>query len=381
MSNLSVSSIKLSGNAGGSITNSSETITYLSYDSSGNITFPHSINCSGSSHSFSGTMAVNNLTVSGSLSLGTMYSFPVNSTITFSSSLTGRMGMTLTEARTQLSAQTAFGSWGNNRKLFDVVGGLMYWTVPQSGTYLFDVKGSKAGTTNGGRGRRVKGTISLSQGDILRILVGQTGQSAGGNRAGGAGASAVSLLSLGQIWKPLIVAGAGNGTSDNEFSSGGQSNRDARYDITDTPEPGRGSLYQNNYSSDITSYWQGGGGASWVNDGEEGTIGYWPIAYPRPKTGGTALSSDIPKGGWSESGSHGGFGGGGSTGRDSGAGGGGGGWRGGDAMYCTGGATPLDGSGGGTSYVDLGLVDVTTSGLGDIGLHSDPGSVVLTRQS
>jgi hypothetical protein len=92
------------------------------------------------------------------------------------------------------------------------------------------------------------------------------------------------------------------------------------------------------------------------------------------------LSADIPKGGWSESGSHGGFGGGGSTGRDSGAGGGGGGWRGGDAMYCTGGLTPLDGSGGGTSYVDS-EINISTSGYGDVGLHSDPGSVSLTRLS
>lgn len=326
-----------------------------------------------------------NLSVSGSLSVAgnftqaTLYSFNVNATITFSSSLTGRMGMSLSQARSQLISQTAFSSWGNNRKLFDVIGGVMYWVVPQTGVYRFDVKGAKAGTTNGGRGRGVRGSCSLTAGDILRILVGQAGVNGGGNRAGGAGASAVALLGLGGVWRPLIVAGGGNGTSDNEFSAGGQSNRDARYEITDTPEPGRGSLYQNNYGSDITSYWQGGGGASWVNDGEEGTIGYWPIGYPRPKTAGTALSSNIPKGGWSESGSHGGFGGGGSTGRDSGSGGGGGGWRGGDAMYCTGGATPLDGAGGGTSYIDTDLVDYTTSGYGDLGLFTDPGSVVVTR--
>lgn len=330
----------------------------------------------------SGNMSISGgLSVSGNFSQATLYSFGVNSSITFSSSLSGRMGMTLTQARAQLASQTGYSSWGTNRKLFDVVGGVMFWVVPQTGTYRFDVKGCKALTAYGGRGRGVRGAVALSAGDVLRIVVGQAGINGGGNRAGGAGASAVALLSLGGIWRPLIVAGGGNGTSDNEFSSGGQANRDARYEITDTPEPGRGSLYQNNYGSDITSYWQGGGGASWVNDGEEGTIGYWPIGYPRPKTGGTALSSAIPKGGWSESGSHGGFGGGGSTGRDSGSGGGGGGWRGGDAMYCTGAATPLDGSGGGTSYIDVDLVDYTTSGYGDLGLHSDSGSVLLTRLS
>lgn len=328
----------------------------------------------------SGNMNISgSLNVSGNLTQTQLYSFLTTSSVTFSSSISGRMGMTLSQARSHLISQTGFSSWGNNRKLFDVVGGVMFWVVPQTGTYRFDVKGAKAGTAFGGRGRNLRGSIPLSAGDILRILVGQAGVNGGGNRAGGAGASAVSLLTLGGIWKPLIVSGGGNGTSDNEASSGGQSNRDARYEISDTPEPGRGSIYQNNYGSDITSYWQGGGGASWVNDGEEGTIGYWPIAYPRPKTGGTALSSAIPKGGWSESGSHGGFGGGGSTGRDSGAGGGGGGWRGGDAMYCTGGTTPLDGSGGGTSYVDTDMVDISVTGYGDLGLHTDPGSISLTR--
>jgi hypothetical protein len=321
-----------------------------------------------------------NITVSASLNTLQTYSFPVNSTINFTSSVIGRMGMTLAQARSQMSGQTAYASWGNNKKFFDVVGGVMFWMVPQTGTYLFNVKGAKAGTTFGGRGRHVRGSIPLVAGDILRILVGQTGNTGGGNRSGGAGASAVAVLTLGGTWKPLIVAGGGNGTSDNEFSSGGQANRDARYEITDTPEPGRGSLYQNSYSPDITAYWGGGGGASWVNDGEEGTIGSWPIAYPRPKNAGTALFAPIPKGGWSESGSHGGFGGGGSTGRDSGAGGGGGGWRGGDAMYCTGGLTPLDGAGGGTSYADS-EINISTSGYGDVGLHSDPGSVSLTRLS
>jgi Glycine rich protein len=328
----------------------------------------------------SGNMSLSgSLSINGNFTQATLYSFSVNSAITFSSSLTGRMGMTLSQARSQLVSQTGFASWGNNRKLFDVVGGVMYWVVPQTGTYRFDVKGSKAGVTYGGRGRFVKGTCSLLSGDILRILVGQTGVTGGGNRAGGGGASAVALLSLGGIWRPLVIAGAGNGTSDNEYSAGGQSNRDARWAIDDTPEPGRGSIYQNNYGTDITSYWGGGGGASWVNDGEEGGIGYWPSSYPRPKNAGTALSSAIPKGGFSESGSHGGFGGGGSTGRDSGAGGGGGGYRGGDAMYCTTGATPLDGSGGGTSYIDTDLVDYTSTGLGDQGLHSEAGSVIITR--
>ena len=339
-------------------------VTVISTDAAGNITVPGDLNISGS-------------LTAGNLGDASGWDFPSGSSITFESDRDGRMGMTLAQARSQLSSQYGFATWGNDITLFDVVTGLIYFKVPSTGTYQFDVYGSEAGTTTAsGDGRGIRGSVSLTAGQVLRIIAGQRGNSSG-NYSGGGGASTVAIVCLGGL-KPLLIGGAGCGTSNNDNSN--KAIRDARYNASDfqgtnTPEPGRGSLYQNSYGSDLTSYWYGGGGAAWSIDGEEGTIGYWPHSLRRPQNRGIALTNNCPKGGWSEHGIHGGFGGGGSTGRDGGAGGAGGGWRGGDAMYCTTAASSTDGDGGGTCYFDPDLV----SNSSDLGAWAARGKVVMTR--
>ena len=327
---------------------------------------------------FAGDLTVNGTLTASNLGASSGWSFPTNSIITFESDRDGRMGMTLGQARTQFSSQFGFATWGNDTTLFDVAGGVIYFKVPETGTYQFDVYGSEAGTTTAsGDGRGIRGTVNLEAGSVLRILCGQRGVSSG-NYSGGGGASAVALCTIGGGLKPLLIGGAGCGTSNNDNSNKGV--RDARYLASDfqganTPEPGKGSLYQNSYSSDLTSYWYGGGGAAWSVDGEEGTIGYWPHSLARPQNRGIALTNHLPKGGWSEAGYHGGFPGGGSTGRDGGAGGAGAGWRGGDAMYCTTAASSTDGDGGGTCYYDVDVVSAVT----DLGAHAARGKVIMTR--
>jgi hypothetical protein len=343
----------------------------LTADSSGNVTFDHTVQILGE--------------ITTSAPLGpSYYSFAVNSSITFSSSLSGRMGMTLTQARSHLSSQTAYSSWGNNTNYFDVVDGIIFWAVPQDGTYRFDVAGSCAGTlTWDGRGRGIRGSVNLKQGNILRILCGQRGNTVNGQYSGGGGGSVVALVTMGGGFKPLLIGSGGSGQTPNDPTETGRNNcRDARYAYStdfqgeNTPEPGRGSLYQNSYGSDITNYWYGGGGGSWSADGEEGTIGYWSSNLARPGNKGMSLQNQQPKGGWSEVSAHGGFGGGGGTGRDSGSGGGGGGWRGGDAMYVGTSATPSDNGGNtATCYYDVDLVSSTS----DLGFNTGAGYVVLTR--
>jgi hypothetical protein len=334
-------------------------------DANGNITF-------------AGDLTINGTLTAGNLGESSGYTFPVNNSITFESDRDGRMGMTLGQARTKLADQYGFATWGNDTSLFDVAGGVMFWRVPESGTYRLDAYGSEAGTTTAsGDGRGIRGFIELTSGVVLRILCGQRGVSSG-NYSGGGGASSVALVCLGGGFKPLLIGGAGCGTSNNDNSN--KAIKDARYNATDfqgvnTPEPGRGSLYQNSYGSDLTSYWYGGGGAAWSIDGEEGTIGYWPHSLARPQNRGIALTNHLPKGGWSEAGYHGGFGGGGSTGRDGGSGGAGSGWRGGDAMYCTTSATSTDGEGGGTCYYDVDLI----TNISDLGAWAARGKFVITR--
>ena len=344
----------------------------LTADSSGNVTIPHGVSIAGD--------------ITTSTPIGpSYYDFPVNSSITFTSSLEGRMGMTLTQARAHLSGQTAFSSWGNNTDYFDVTNGVMFWTVPQLGQYEFDVKGAQAGDLDwDGRGRGIRGRVNLAQGAVLRILVGQQGVTVTSQYSGGGGGSAVALVTIGGGYKPLLIGSGGSGQTPNDPSENGRNTaRDARYAYStdfqgeNTPEGGRGSWYQNGYGSDLTNYWYGGGGGGWCCDGEEGTIGYWPQNLERPQNRGIQLSNHQPKGGWSEVGAHGGFGGGGSTGRSSGSGGGGGGWRGGDCMYVSGSSPSDNGGNTATCYYDVDSV----SSVSDLSWNTTGGSVKITRIS
>ena len=50
-------------------------------------------------------------------------------------------------------------------------------TVPANGTYTIEVWGARGGASgsNYGKGARMKGDFTLSQGDVLKIVVGQMG--------------------------------------------------------------------------------------------------------------------------------------------------------------------------------------------------------------
>ena len=85
--------------------------------------------------------------------------------------------------------------------------GIQRWTVPATGSYTIEIWGARGGSeTNstyaGGYGARMKGTFTLTQSDILKIMIGQSG----GPYGGGGGMTAVATSSD----SPLIVAGGGN---------------------------------------------------------------------------------------------------------------------------------------------------------------------------
>ena len=126
-------------------------------------------------------------TSSSSLSL---YDF---TTHTFTNcGVTGREGPTLANCNSTYS-----DSWTDNTSYFNVPSdaGIQYWTVPEDGTYTIEAWGARGGrgTTNGyvygGSGARIRGDFDLSQGDVIRILVGQQadGISRGSSNAGGGG--------------------------------------------------------------------------------------------------------------------------------------------------------------------------------------------------
>ena len=75
--------------------------------------------------------------------------------------------------------------------------GIQEWTVPANGTYTIEVYGAQGGRSyllssstwyDGGKGAKMVGDFSLSQGDVLKIVVGQQGVEFGsGSRGAGGG--------------------------------------------------------------------------------------------------------------------------------------------------------------------------------------------------
>lgn len=246
-----------------------------------------------------------------------------------------------------------------------VVGGFQKWTVPTTGTYTFIVAGAAGGPSvsatsyRGGRGAVVTATKNLTQGQVLTILVGQSGDGTGSSGSGG-GASLVSLDTSTNT--NLIVAGGGGGLRCNTNSNAGDA---------DTSTTGSGKA-PNSY---------GGVPTAWVSNTMAGnfttsntialplrgtgstaytTVGYGaPAAYGSNGDGGAgwygngfddSYASTIAQqlsgsatGGSTGGSSVGGFGGGASGGGNSCGGGGGGGYTGGN-----GGAA----AGGGGTWVD-----------------------------
>ena len=75
--------------------------------------------------------------------------------------------------------------------------GIQEWTVPASGIYRIEAWGAKGGD-NGGLGAKIIGTFSLSQNEVINIIVGQSGtvtNQGSSYGAGGGGASYILKLS------------------------------------------------------------------------------------------------------------------------------------------------------------------------------------------
>jgi hypothetical protein len=204
--------------------------------------------------------------------------------------------------------------------------GTMSWTVPETGTYRIEASGAPGGRTSGdgstgnsqnydaGYGYTVRGNASLTQGQVLNLVVGQISQNVSANSSqatGGGGASAawVSGASL-----PLVLGAGGNGMSWNG------------HNVRDPDGQGAGS----NVSTG--SGGRGYPGASWnsnANNGQNGAAvavrnGAYGGGYNNPNT----RQAQYP---FTVSGSRdpgGGFGGGGGPAPYEGGGGGGyvGGW-------------------------------------------------------
>lgn len=222
------------------------------------------------------------------------------------------------------SGGTSNNSTGTLGGSVSVSAGKYVWTVPKTGTYNFDVQGAEGASPSvlGGKGAKMSGDLSLTEGEQLTLLVGQAGTKDAGNGGGGGGSFVVRGSNT-----PLIIAGGGGGTRQDAISNGlpGRTSQEAgigsgsNNSSTDTPKHVSTVGLGGNVSS---SSW-GSGGASFSSNGASDGGGQGGLSWANGMFGGNKSAA-------------GGFGGGGS-GNGSNGGGGGGGYSGGDGGWVAGG--------------------------------------------
>ena len=297
-----------------------------------------------------------------------LYSF---SAFTFTSGgvTNGRTGPTLVQLQSSYSSE----SWTQNTNFLNVVTqGYQLWTVPQTGTYEFEVAGAQAAAATypsssaGGRGVIVKGRYNLTRGEIITIAVGQTGEPVVNNNqfngAGGGGGSFVVLSGT-----PLFIAGGGGG--DGAYTGDGgtlRNGKDAVTNISGTTSVfgapagsvGEGGLtHINSVGTTSTNNFDSGAGGGFNSAGQNGTSSSGSVpqggqGFNTTLVGGAAATT------WAQA-SDGGFGG--AGGGSPICGGAGGGYTGGGGSYRNPGSTLSDGGGGGGSFITSEATDVATT--------------------
>jgi len=195
--------------------------------------------------------------------------------------------------------------------------GTQIFVVPSTGSYKISASGAESGaigTTISGKGANIQGTIALTKGTILNIVVGQMGSSLGG--AGGG-----TFVFVQDSISPLIVAGGGGGIGKLTYSGIPYQGNGIAASLTTAGSNSRGNASSGGINGGTGN--GTGAGAGWLQDSQN-------LAGKR---GGNGQASGAE---------YGGFGGGGCNYY----GGGGGGYSGGGPGYDT----YMIGGGGGGSF-------------------------------
>ena len=130
------------------------------------------------------------------------------------------------------------------------------WTVPVGVSFIrIEAWGAGGGGQNygsPGKGARMRGDFNVRPGDVLKIAVGEVGQTGGQGGGGGGGTFVVNNT------QPLVIAGAGGGS---HYNNGNLLGKDAVITQTCTPHNSTGVGYT------------GGSGGGWSTDGANGDYG------------------------------------------------------------------------------------------------------------
>ncbi|MEC7800142.1 MAG: cadherin-like domain-containing protein, partial [Verrucomicrobiota bacterium] len=221
--------------------------------------------------------------------------------------------------------------------------GFQEWTVPSTGNYIIEAFGASGGSSSnsnrlGGKGAKIKGTFSLTQGTKLKIVVGQEGKEgthSGNKDYGGGGGTFVMQPPYNNTSALLIAAGGGGGAAGSLSTSGNLLGIDASSNQSGTSGAStNGGTGGTNGSGGAVSSGNAGAGAGFLANGGGAMNNAQGKTITNGAVGGfNNLSSGI-----------GGFGGGGGGWHYGGHGGGGGGFSGGG----TGGSGYYGGGGGGS---------------------------------
>jgi len=257
-------------------------------------------------------------------------------------SAVGKTGPTQTACRSAYST-----TWDESNSNFTVTSGIQNWTVPTSGFYYIDAYGAGGAGLFAGGGARIADTFLLTQGETIKILVGQVGETTTSISANaGSGGTFIVRSPYNDNGSILIIAGGGGGSE-----SGVSQRLEAHASITTSGNNG----YTTGVGPSATTSGSGGtlgngGGAATADNSGGGGGGFFTNGTRNPEwdnNGGFAFVN----GGGGAVGSvtnsfsnDGGFGGGGAAaGKGAGGGpGGGGGYSGGG-----GGDNVGNGAGGG----------------------------------
>ena len=282
--------------------------------------------------------------VSSQLYGGALYPF---TTHTFTNAgQTGRNGPTLAQCQTAYSGAAFLSGFFNV-----TTQGIQQWTVPATGSYSFTIRGANGVPStgansgcSGGQGIRQAFSIILTQGEVLRLIVGQSG-TATGTHGGGGGASAVTRSPYNTTDSIIAIAGGGGGRRQASFADGipGASfTTSAGFGTRNNTNSNAsiGAIVSNSISdggwTPTASTLGGGGGAAGSQYGDGGA-GFFGNGND-DGTGSTVAQAltGTAIGGFSAAASDGGFGGGG-DGAGGNGGGGGGGYTGGSGGHTAGG--------------------------------------------
>lgn len=269
--------------------------------------------------------------------------------------IAGSAGPTLAQV---VAGTTSTGdvTWKNNTSYYNVTSGIISWTVAATATYRIEVWGARGGDATGnqywgGYGARMRGDFVLAAGDIIKILVGQSG---GTSYGGGGGGTFVATNAN----VPLIVAGGGNSLS-------AWSSVAVNAGVTTSSVAGDGTVavtsngYGGNSGANSTSGGGGFYGNGVVSTCASATIGY---GFVNGGVGGNTCNSI------------GGFGGGtGSDGCCMGASGAGGGYTGGP------GSTTSSGYGGAGGSYNSGTNQSNDAGGTGTATLAGNGKVIITK--